>query len=119
MLTWIQRTLKRVTGVGFEADGRHVEMEGLFNLGYGDRYTLEMIERRMREVWNTGGITVDPFDVASWNNIFLDPLFLGLFVTVGGLQAKLVDSHGFPSLLYGLLHDDLSDWNAYDSGRMR
>ena len=118
VLTWLQPMIIRVTGHGFEADGSRVQMEGLFNLDVGDRWSLDRIESRFKEFWDGNyhnRFTFNKFDPSTWLQFedFLDAVVLGRSY-VRGLHNMLIQSHKFPSLLYGLLHDDQLDWNAYD-----
>jgi hypothetical protein len=112
ILTWLQHTIKMVTGKGFVADGRQVAMEGLYNLDGGERLTLDAFESSLRGFWAGQNVISDEWD-AFWAAILAGRAYYT------GLHNKLGDSHRFPSLFYGLLHDDELDWNAYDRGPQR
>jgi hypothetical protein len=107
VLTWLQWTIKSVSGHGFEADGKRVQMEGLLNLVAAERMLLKDITKLFANYWS--GITLAD---QKWETIWT-AIEAG-YSYFGGFSNKLVKAHGFPHLFYGLLHDDELGWNAYD-----
>ncbi len=122
LLTWLQRIGANGTKVrAWVADGRAVEQEGLYNL----EKNILLPDEYKTYVAMTGEI-FDVFRFAESTSDFITRIkdlvrstsWVNLY-NVYQVTTKLGDSHRMPSVLYGLLHDDAFDWNAYDNGGRR
>ncbi|MFN7773784.1 MAG: hypothetical protein ACK5R1_13555 [Planctomycetota bacterium] len=118
LLTWLQRTGANGTKVrAWVADGRAVEREGLYDLKADNPFLPDEYDTY---VAMTGKIS-DVFRLADSTNDFISRIkdlvrstsWIDLY-NVYVVTGKLGDSHKMPSVLYGLLHDDAFNWNAYD-----
>ena len=99
-LTFVQQAVTFLP----DAVGRQHPTEGLYDLSYLEKTFLFEVRAFLQdvEIGNLNG---------PWLNYLLG-LLHGYFASAG--LSKLVDSHRFPSIYYGLLHDDLTFWNFYD-----
>jgi len=109
-LTWAQGLVKRVTGYGWTADGTVIVMEGVLNLTPTESQVLDQFEQKFAEEWSRRGELegvgrIQAAFRAAWPELVLAGY---------SIANAMVESHDFPSILYGLLHDDRKGWNAYD-----
>ena len=103
-LTFVQQTVAFLP----DAVGLQHPTEGLYNLTSWETTVVANIRAVLQDAENRALNR-------PWHTYLL-----GLIHAVLGAESvvsKLVASHSFPSIYYGLLHDDRTYWNVYDRVR--
>jgi hypothetical protein len=99
LLHWIQYAVPFLP----QASGNLVNIEGLTNLNSGERLILDAAFSILR------GLDF----VEQWPALIMGALSAA---NIFALPSKMLDSHGIKfSVLFGLLHDDQTGWNAYST----
>ena len=99
-LTFVQQTIAFLP----DAVGLQHPTEGLYDLTYLEKTFLYILRTQLQGLEN-GNLSESYLT-------YLLFLIHGYFASAG--LSKLVASHYFPSIYYGLLHEDNPPWNMYD-----
>ena len=99
-LTFVQQTIVFLP----DAVGLQHPTEGLYDLTYLEKTFLYLLRSVLQNLEN-GNLSESYLTYLLW-------LIHGYFASAG--LSKLVASHSFPSIYYGLLHEDNPPWNMYD-----